>query len=85
MESNAVFIEDDSDIDTTNTSDSNKVAPESKNPWPNLEKLFSFHSKAEQNLRFECLLCRPKTVHLSTYATSHSNLRKHVKVKIYFF
>ena len=83
MESEAVFIEDDSD--STNASDSYEVGSESKNPWPNLEKLFSFHSKAEQNLKFECLLCRPKTVLLSTYATSHSNLRKHVKVRIYLF
>ncbi len=52
--------------------------PES--PWPRLNKLFSVHSSHNQNLSFECLLCRLKKNIISMYITSHSNLCKHVQV-----
>ena len=53
---------------------------ENRNPWPQLEKFYCLKSRAVQNLKYECVLCRPKKVLISTGATSHSNLRKHVKV-----
>lgn len=51
-----------------------------ESPWPKLNKLFSLQSVRKQNLSFECLLCQPKKVLISTYITSHSNFRKHIKV-----
>ena len=53
---------------------------ENHNPWPQLEKFYCLKSQAVQNLKYECVLCQPKKVLISTGATSHSNLRKHVKV-----
>mgnify|MGYP002804187578 CR=1 FL=1 len=64
--------------DEVSTSGSSDSLPES--PWPKLNKFFSVHSTRNQNLSFECLLCRPKKSIISTYITSHSNLRKHVQV-----
>ena len=52
------------------------------NPWPKPEKFYFLKSIRNQNLQFECILCRPKNVSISTCATSHSNLRKHVKVSV---
>ena len=65
----------ESQVSKSGSSDS---VPES--PWPKLNKFFSLHSTRNQNLSFECLLCRPKKSIISTYITSHSNLRKHVQV-----
>ena len=63
--------------DAVNASRSSGL-PES--PWPKLNKFFLVHSSRNQNLSFECLLCRPKKSVISTYITSHSNIRKHVQV-----
>ena len=52
------------------------------NSWPKLEKFYFVKSILNQNLQFECILCRPKKISISTCATSHSNLRKHVKVSV---
>ena len=52
------------------------------NPWPKLEKFYFLKSIQNQNLRFECILCRPKKVSISTCATWRSNLQKHVKVSV---
>ena len=52
------------------------------NPWPKLEKFYFLKSIRNQILLFKCILCRPKKVSISTCATSHSNLRKHVKVSV---
>ena len=49
------------------------------NPWPKPGKLYFLKSIRNQNLQFEHILCRPKKVSIST---SHSNLRKHVKVSV---
>ena len=51
-----------------------------ESPWPNLKNLFSVVGKRKNNISFECLLCKPKKTVLSSYITSHSNLRKHIKV-----
>lgn len=53
------------------------------NPWPRLEELFTFSSQSsdKKNLLFKCKLCPPSKKPFSTYKTSHSNLRKHVKVR----
>ena len=53
------------------------------NPWPRLEELFTFSalSSGKNNLLFKCKLCLPSKKPFSTYKTSHSNLRKHVKVR----
>ena len=53
------------------------------NPWPRLEKLFTFSSQSsdKNNFLFKCKLCPPSKKPFSTYKTSHSNLRKHVKVR----
>lgn len=53
------------------------------NPWPRLEEMFTFspQSSDKRNLLFKCNLCPPSKKALSTYKTSHSNLRKHVKVR----
>ena len=53
------------------------------NPWPRLEELFTFSalSSGKNNLLFKCKLCPPSKKPFSTYKTSHSNLRKHVKVR----
>jgi len=55
------------------------------NPWPRLEKLYCLKSVTNQNLKYECILCRPKKVCISTCITSSSNLRKHVKVSFLQF
>ena len=65
-------------VNEDSTSGSSNSRPES--PWPKLNKYFSVHSTRNQNLSFECLLCRPRKSIISTYITSHSNLRKHVQV-----
>ena len=64
--------------DEVSTSGSSNSLPES--PWPKLNEFFSVHSTRNQNLSFECLLCRPRKSIISTYITSHLNLRKHVQV-----
>jgi hypothetical protein len=53
------------------------------NPWPRLEELFTFSSQSsdKKNLLFKCKLCPPSKKPFSTYKTSHSNLRKHIKVR----
>ena len=51
-------------------------------PWSKLEKFYFLKSIQNQNLQFECILCRPKKVSISACATSHSNLRMHVKVSV---
>ena len=53
------------------------------NPWPRLEEMFTFSSQSsdKKNLLFKCNLCPPSKNAFSTYKTSHSNLRKHVKVR----
>lgn len=50
---------------------------------PRLEELFTFSSESpdKKNLPFKCKLCPPSKKSFSTYKTSHSNLRKHVKVR----
>jgi hypothetical protein len=53
---------------------------EELSPWPKLNKCFSVCHKRNNNLSFKCLLCKPRKTVLSTYITSHSNLRKHIKV-----
>lgn len=50
------------------------------NPWPNLEEIFTFVFQQKNNLHFKCKLCPSSKKPLSTFRTSHSNLRKHVKV-----
>ena len=54
------------------------------NPWPRLEELFTFSSQSsdKKNLLFKCKLCPLSKKPFSTYKTSHSNLRKHVKVRM---
>ena len=53
------------------------------NPWPRLEEMFTFSSQSsdKKNLLFKCNLCPPSKKAFSTYKTSHSNLRKHIKVR----
>ncbi|CAB3980974.1 Hypothetical predicted protein [Paramuricea clavata] len=50
-------------------------------PWPRLGELFTFSSQSsdKKNLLFKCELCPPSKKPFSTYKTSHSNLRKHIK------
>ncbi len=55
-------------------------AGKEESPWPKLNTFFSVCCKRNNNLLFECLLCKLKKTVLSTYITSHSNLRKHIKV-----
>ena len=55
-------------------------AGKEESPWPKLNIFFRVCCKRNNNLSFECLLCKPKKTVLSTYITSHSNLRKHIKV-----
>lgn len=68
-----------SDIGTETVEEGNSNV----NPWPRLEELFTFssHSSDKKNLLFKCKLCPPSKKSFSTYKTSHSNLRKHVKVR----
>ena len=62
------------DIDESDTSSSNS------NPWPYLAEYFKFKSQEGKSLKFVCQLCKPKTSEISAYASSSSNLRKHIKV-----
>lgn len=57
---------------------------QNKNPWPRLEALFIFASEQNdmKNLHFKCKLCPSTKKALSAFRTSHSNLRKHIKVRI---
>ena len=64
-------------VNEDSTSGSSNSLPES--PWPKLNKFFSVHSTRNQNLSFECLLCRPRKSIISTYITSVC-----MYVKLYF-
>ena len=55
-------------------------AGKEESPWPKLNTFFRVCCKRNNNLSFECLLCKLKKTVLSTYITSHSNIRKHIKV-----
>ena len=55
--------------------------PES--PWPYLDKFFRCKFKEGKTLKFECLLCKPRSVEISAYINSPSNLQKHIKVSKY--
>ena len=60
--------------------DTNSGAESHKNPWPNLEDLFSFKRTKGNNIIMQCKMCLPGRTGLSAYKTSTSNLRKHVVV-----
>lgn len=66
--------------ESENLQDQDFNAGKEESPWPKLNTFFRVCSKRNNNLLFECLLCKPKKTVLSTYITSHSNLRKHIKV-----
>lgn len=47
-------------------------------PWPYLENTFQFSGNAKDSFRLKCLLCSPKTNHITTFKNSPSNLQKHM-------
>jgi hypothetical protein len=64
----------------------NKMADSGDNskehPWPYLRNMFELkHISADRkNLKFACLLCKPRQFEVAAYYNSPSNLRKHVQV-----
>ena len=57
-----------------------KPTPSSSDPWPYLSCYFDFKSRMGNSLKFVCKLCQPKSVEISAYKNSPSNLQKHIKV-----
>ena len=54
---------------------------EVQHPWPYLASMFRIKSIDGSQSKLTCLLCLPLHVECSAYATSPSNLRKHVEVR----
>ena len=63
---------DDDNVEPTDFNDSN--------PWPYLAELFTFIRKEENSVIMLCLSCKPKHKECKAYATSTSNLKKHISV-----
>ena len=77
---------DDCDSDVQELSEAD-VGEE--HPWPYLKSMFEFaHIKnADTDKKafvFKCLLCAPKTNHITAFCNSTSNLKKHVDVSKHF-
>lgn len=51
--------------------------------WPGISKFFEQVKREDPNLNFKCLLCLPKSNFIRASVTSASNLRTHVKVRIF--
>ena len=51
-----------------------------KNPWPYLDCFFKFKIKEKNAVKFECSLCKPRSVEISSYISFPSNLQKHIKI-----
>ena len=51
-----------------------------KNPWPYLDCFFKFKIEEKNAVKFECLLCKPRSVEISSYISFPSNLQNHIKV-----
>jgi hypothetical protein len=56
--------------------------PNGPNPWPYLEALFIFKRLGLENksVLMQCRACLPKVVECSAFASSTSNLKKHITV-----
>ena len=77
----------DSDSLTIDVSSGNKIEALNNNntgttesPWPYLDCFFKFEIKEKNADKFECLLCKPRSVEISSYISSPSNLQKYIKV-----
>ena len=66
--------------DSSNSTSACGAKKRAGNYWQRFEKIYCLNSRVNKNLKFECVLCRPKMVCISTAVTSNSNLRKHLKV-----
>lgn len=60
-----------------------------EHPWPYLKSLFEFSmvknaNSTSKSYVFKCLLCLPKTNHITAFNNSTSNLKKHVDVSKHF-
>ena len=54
---------------------------EVQHPWHYLASMFRIKSIDGTRIKLTCFLCLPLHVECSAYATSPSNLRKHVEVR----
>jgi len=71
----------DGGSESCSTATSNQTMNAHDNPWPYIDKFFSFLGKKSngKNVEFLCLLCKPLHKTFSTSIASTNNLKKHLK------
>jgi len=80
--SNSSSLEEEEEpaISSSQTSNLDVQLPVVLNPWPFLEDFFKFvEEKGQNNLIYQCQLCKPLIKKLSTSKKSQNNLKKHIE------